>query len=64
MELAFDKDSVSLTVVNGQSQVPVPAGIGGGTGLGLAAMRDRAAALGGTLDAGPSDGGWVVKLTI
>jgi len=64
MELAFDKDSVSLTVVNGQSQVPVPAGIGGGTGLGLAAMRDRAAALGGTLDAGPSDGGWAVKLTI
>jgi len=64
MELAFEKDSVSLTVVNGQSHAPVPAGIGGGTGLGLAAMRDRATALGGTLDAGPSDGGWAVKLTI
>ncbi len=64
MELAFRQDSVTLTVVNGQSKVPVPAGIGGGTGLGLAAMRDRAVALGGTLDAGSSAEGWVVKLTI
>ncbi|MFI9383295.1 sensor histidine kinase [Kutzneria sp. NPDC052558] len=64
MELVYGQDSVALTVVNGQSNVPVPAGIGGGTGLGLAAMRDRAVALGGALDAGPADGGWTVRLTI
>jgi signal transduction histidine kinase len=27
-------------------------------------MPDRAAALGGTLDAGPADGGWAVTMTI
>ena len=64
VELAFAAGKVSLTVVNGRSDVPVPVGIGGGTGLGLAAMRDRVTALGGTLDAGPTPDGWTVQLTL
>ncbi|ANN16652.1 two-component sensor histidine kinase [Amycolatopsis orientalis] len=33
----------------------------GGTGLGLLTMRERAAAVGGVLAAGPSGGGWLVR---
>lgn len=64
VKLAFSPDSVELEVANGRSRAPVPVGIGGGTGLGLTAMRDRAAALGGTLDAGPVDDGWIVRLRL
>ena len=64
VELAFTTDTVALKVLNGQSDTPAPTGIGGGTGLGLAAMRDRVTALGGTVKAGPVDGGWAVDLTI
>jgi signal transduction histidine kinase len=33
----------------------------GGTGHGLLNMRERASAVGGTLSAGPSGSGWVVR---
>jgi signal transduction histidine kinase len=42
-----------------------PATFGEGAGAGLAGMRERAAALGGTLDAGPCPGGgWRVHATL
>jgi signal transduction histidine kinase len=51
-----------LTVRNGSSgQVRAPQA---GAGHGLAGMRERAALLGGTLSAGPSDSGWTVECVI
>jgi signal transduction histidine kinase len=35
-----------------------------GGGYGLRGMRERAELLGGSLDAGPSDGGWRVELRL
>ena len=35
-----------------------------GGGYGLRGMRERAELLGGSLDAGPSDGGWRVELRV
>jgi signal transduction histidine kinase len=59
---------LELIVANG----PAPAGPTGhellsrsGSGYGLQGMRERAEALGGTLEAGPAgDGGWRVRLEI
>jgi signal transduction histidine kinase len=40
-------------------------GAAGGSGTGLRGMRERAAALGGTLEAGPGEGGgWIVAATL
>jgi signal transduction histidine kinase len=37
---------------------------GTGTGLGLVSMRERAEALGGSCEAGPGEGGWLVRATL
>jgi signal transduction histidine kinase len=37
---------------------------GRGEGMGLQNMRDRAEAVGGVLDAGPAEGGWLVHATL
>jgi signal transduction histidine kinase len=50
-----------LTVVDEPGVSAQPAGRGG---LGLAGMRSRAAALGGSLEAGPTPTGWLVRLSI
>lgn len=42
----------------------VPAPDAGGAGLGLIGMRERAEVLGGTVEAGPSEHGWRVHVTI
>ncbi|MGW5241014.1 sensor histidine kinase [Monashia sp. NPDC004114] len=46
----------------GPFDLAAPAGHGGGNGL--AGMRERVERLGGTMDAGPVDGGWRVVLAV
>ena len=53
--LRHDDGYLYVDVVNDGG--PAPAAFSDGTGAGLAGMRERAAALGGTLDAGPRPGG-------
>jgi len=65
MTLDFTDDRVCLTVTNGPATAPPPAAVVGGTGVGLVGLRERAALLGGTLQAGPQDGGgWTVRLEV
>ncbi|MFH9863251.1 histidine kinase [Streptomyces sp. NPDC017202] len=57
---------LELTVDNAPPRGSAPPGVGGlGSGRGLAGMRERAAAVGGELTAGPRpDGGWRVRATL
>ncbi len=57
-----DGDCVRLTVHDDGSAVP---GAGASSGYGLVGMTERATLLGGTLEAGPSDGsGWTVTAVL
>jgi signal transduction histidine kinase len=61
VSLRQDDGYLQVDVVNDAGAV-VPAAFGDGTGTGLAGMRERAAALGGTLEAGPRpEGGFAVR---
>jgi signal transduction histidine kinase len=55
VSLRHDGGYLHVDVVNDGG--PAPAAASDGAGAGLAGMRERAAALGGTLDAGPRPGG-------
>ncbi|MEV6177263.1 histidine kinase [Streptomyces sp. NPDC052015] len=57
---------LELTVDNAAPRGPVPHAVGGlGSGRGIAGMRERAAAVGGELSAGPGPGGgWRVRATL
>jgi signal transduction histidine kinase len=55
VSLRHDGGYLQVDVVNDGG--PAPAAVSEGSGAGLAGMRERAAALGGTLEAGPRPGG-------
>jgi signal transduction histidine kinase len=57
VSLRQDGGYLQVDVVNEGGAAPAPAAFSDGTGTGLAGLRERAAALGGTLDAGPRPGG-------
>jgi signal transduction histidine kinase len=69
VRLRFDPDEVTVTVTNEPAcGGPTPLAHTG-AGLGLIGMRERAAALGGTVEAGPVEAGpvegdWSVRVTI
>lgn len=55
-----DNDSGLVVEVASTAGTRPPAEVGG-AGSGLAGLRERAAAVGGTLHAGPADDGWLVR---
>lgn len=61
LELAFEPAALRLTVVN-LARAGRPVGTTGGHGL--IGMRERAQLLGGTLEAGPFEGGFRVSALI
>ena len=63
VELRRTEDSLELTVLNGPAHRPSTDPGGGGTGLTV--MRERTDAVGGSLHAGPVEGGgWRVRLVL
>ena len=63
--LAYDAEAVRLTVVTPVVPGPTTPADDGRTGFGLAGMHERAALVGGTLDAGATaDGAWRVHLVL
>ncbi|MFJ3218806.1 sensor histidine kinase [Kitasatospora sp. NPDC086801] len=66
VELRYLADAVELEVRNSRPPRGEPSGelAASGSGYGLLGMRERAELLGGTLLAGPEDGGWRVLLRV
>jgi len=63
IRLAYEPSGTRLTIedFDRRGELPAP---GEGTGYGLTGMRERAELLGGTLTAGPTDGGFRVELWV
>ena len=61
--LRFETDRVVLSVVD-QGPGPSPRAAGDGSGMGLIGMRERLAQVGGSATAGPSSGGWRVRMEV
>ncbi|WP_136519020.1 sensor histidine kinase [Cellulomonas telluris] len=64
VRLVHELGAVVLEVVNGRAAPGAAVAPGERGGTGLAVMRERAALVGGTLTAGPHDGGWCVRLRV
>jgi signal transduction histidine kinase len=54
--------TLELTIVNARSTAPARLGLG--SGRGLIGLRERIAACGGTLHAGPDEDGWSINAWI
>src|SRR6266496_3791378 len=61
VRVAVQPDAVEVTVGNAGAASRPPPGAGG---VGVIGMRERVEALGGSLDAGPTPGGWQVRARI
>jgi signal transduction histidine kinase len=64
LEARADAQGVRLTVLSGEVREPFRIGPAPETGHGIIGMRERAAAAGGTLQVGPTEGGFVVQLSL
>lgn len=63
VHLRYGADAVELEIADDGLGRPGP--VQRGAGLGVLGMRERAASLGGTLEAGPrADSGWVVRVRV
>jgi signal transduction histidine kinase len=63
IRLAYELSGTRLAIEDFDRCGDLPA-LGDGTGYGLTGMRERAELLGGTLTAGPTDGGFLVELWV
>ena len=63
LALRHDEDRLVVHLHNGPSAAG-PVGAGTPSGTGLDGLRERAVAVGGTLCAGPDDGGWTVEAAL
>ncbi|TMR21611.1 two-component sensor histidine kinase [Nonomuraea zeae] len=61
VEIRLLDGSLTVEVVN---DLPAASASGNGTGIGLLNMRERANAVGGSLAAGPSEAGWLVRAVL
>ena len=65
LELEIRNDAVASVLVGGEARRPAGGDLAGGGGHGLVGMRERAAMLGGSLEAGATeDGGFVVSAVL
>ena len=62
--LEYLADAITLTIEDFSPTLTPPSTTHQGGGYGLTGMRERAELLGGTLDAGPTDTGFLVKLRV
>jgi signal transduction histidine kinase len=64
VRLCYLDDELTLTIEDFSGHPPEPSTTPPGDGYGLTGMRERAELLGGTLDAGPTDAGFLVQLRV
>jgi len=64
VSLSYLDDELTLTIEDFSPAPALPAAAPQSGGYGLTGMRERAELLGGTLDAGPTDTGFLVKLRV
>jgi signal transduction histidine kinase len=65
VELQYDEDVTVLTVVDRRPEsAAAPAPVVTGSGLGLVGLRERLAEVGGSVSAGPTNDGWIVRMEV